>query len=92
MKNFLFILFFFVIVDSIFSKDEKPKESTGNDLVCKQIRIIAGDNSPIVKMLSELSNPKSEGEMLSIGGVIRCENSSSICYAASGSAFSCHKK
>lgn len=92
MKNLLFILFFFVIVDSIFSKDEKPKEIIGDDLVCKQIRIIAGDNSPIVKMVSELSNPKSEGGMLAMSGFIRCENSTSICYGASGSALSCHKK
>lgn len=92
MKNFLFILFFLSVTSSIFSKDEKPNETAGYDLVCKQIRIIAGDDSPIVKMLSELTNPKSEGGMLAIGGIVRCENSTSICYGTSGSALSCHKK
>lgn len=92
MKNFLFILFSLTITFPIFSKDEKPNEATGHDLVCKQIRIIAGDDSPIVKMLSELTNPKSEGGMLAIGGIVRCENSTSICYGTSGSALSCHKK
>ncbi|CAE14716.1 unnamed protein product [Leptospira phage LE1] len=92
MKNLLFLLLFLTITSSIFSKDEKTKETLGNDLVCKQIRIIAGDDSPMVKMLSELTNPKSEGGMLAMGGVVRCENSTSICYGASGSALSCHKK
>lgn len=92
MKNFLYVILFFVIVDSIFSTDEKPTETTGHNLLCKQIRIIAGDDSPVVKMLSELSNPQAEGGMLAMSGVIRCENSTSICYAASGSTFSCHKK
>lgn len=92
MKNFLYVILFFVIVDSIFSKDEKPKETSSNDLVCKQIRIIAGDDSPVVKMLSDLTNPQAEGGMLAMGGVVRCENSTSICYGASGSALSCHKK
>ncbi|TGL97943.1 hypothetical protein [Leptospira jelokensis] len=92
MKNILLLGCLLIITSAVFSKDEKPKEASGNDLVCKQIRIVAGDDSQIVKMLSDLTNTQAEGGMIAMTGVIRCENSTSICYAASGSAFSCHKK
>ncbi|WP_108978481.1 hypothetical protein [Leptospira ryugenii] len=92
MKKFVLLFFLLTITSSIFSKDAKIKEISGNDLVCKQIRIIAGDNSPAVKLIESFTDNQEEGGFASaLGAVIRCENATSICYAIS-STMTCHKK
>lgn len=88
MKNILLIYCFLAITTSIFGKDTKLKNPTRNDLVCKKIKVIAGDNSPMVKLLEEMTNHEGES---AVGSLIRCENSTSICYVISN-AMTCHKK
>jgi hypothetical protein len=92
MKTLLLILFFTTLTFSIFAKDEKPKETNGNDLVCRQIKIIAGDDSKIVKLMESLTSGSGDDGLLSGAAIVRCENSTSICYSSSGSTFTCHKK
>ena len=50
MKQTIVFLMLFGLSVSLFS-EEKEENPSPNDLVCKQIKIIAGDNSKIAKLM-----------------------------------------
>lgn len=90
MKLNVFFLTLLLCAPVLFCEDGMQKSPQGEDLVCHEIKIIAGDKSKATEFLVDGTSPKKGfAPML---GVLKCENSTSICYTLNGGAFTCHKK